>query len=120
MTNEGQNLQLLLQKLVIPLDISRLEGLQESPLLLKIEQWKATLTSNLSETLALLSIEEESLGMDEKANVVFVLLPFIPSDLWLRARRDGPSISMDDWSTARSFSIAQGKSDSLLPLRILH
>jgi len=112
MTNECLELQVLLQRLVIPPDISRLEGIQESP---SIEQWKETLSSTLSEVLALLRVEEATLGMDEKANLVFIILPFIPSELWLHSRRDGPSIPLDDWSTAGSFSIAQGKSDSLFP-----
>ena len=120
MTNECRKLETLLQKLAIPPDISRLEGIQESPSLLKIEQWKETLKSSLPEILVLLRVKEETLAMNEKANVVLVLLPFIPSDLWLRVRRDGPSISLDDWSTADSCRISPGKLNSFLALRILH
>lgn len=115
MTNESRNLQTLLKELVIPPDLLRLEALQDSHSILKIERWKEMLTSRLSEILVILRNDEAELSVDEKAHVLFVLLPYIPSELWLRSRGYDPPISTDEWSTAESLGVAKGRSMAFFP-----
>ena len=114
MTNEApENLQILLKELVIPPDLLRLEALQDLSSISKIEKWKETLTSRLSEILVRLRIDEGKLSVDEKTDVLFVLLPYIPSKL---SRGGDLPIPLDEWSTAGSLGVAKGRSDSFLSL----
>jgi hypothetical protein len=96
-----KSLSQYLEKLRIPPDIARTSGPSTS-----IERWKDAVAPALNGILGLINAEGR-IERAEQADVVFCLLPFIPSYIW-QELRDGPFISLEDWTTAGSLRIAQG------------
>ncbi|KAF8159812.1 hypothetical protein B0H34DRAFT_655026 [Crassisporium funariophilum] len=102
-------IEVLIEKLQVPVDFTRIENITEAATLLQLEQWKENVSSVLKDVLSIVRAKnEEPTSLEDRGNLVFAAAPFAVEF------QDAEILSLPIFSPSREF-ITQVLTHNLKP-----